>query len=481
MNGCGKDRHAILEFQGLPTAPAAAYPLPLCEKLATFLVHAAGNRPSSEQVRQQVKFVSEGKVARHTLRGGTLEGKLEVRRREDEASLAGMRNPASVIRVWPELCAAMAPVRQALLRAINLEPRLRNLASACGESPSRKPPPQECIDKARASVAQSLGLSRQDAEVCHPASPWKARLVGKVQDLANDPDMALRTWLEHGAPMGLSSPIQPGGLFPPQSGEAEMTLEDLADAQAVKRNHPLFSERHGQLRSPGLDLLAEQVNEGFGLLFSDKSAAETFLGGQAHPAPLGNITKEKPGGGVKHRLIQDLKNNSVNSAVVLTERQVLPRPIDHAKDVALLSEDLRKGEGISTLVLDFKNAFMSIPLDKAERRFNCAHVEESISLSRPKIEKEEATKGHVVVWRVLGFGGRPNPLVYSRAESFAMRSAQALLGPPVRSSQHQSLSRSRGQLYVDDPVWTHAGTLRAKNQLRQCRKLLHISRFPLDE
>jgi hypothetical protein len=182
-----------------------------------------------------------------------------------------------------------------------------------------------------------------------------------------------------------------------------------------------------------------------------------ILGGQTHPAPLGNITKEKPGGEVKHRLIQDLRRNSVNSAVVLTERQVLPRPVDHAKDVALLSDGLRKGEVISTLVLDFKNVFMSIPLDKAERRFNCAQVAEPISLSRPKIEEQEASTGHFVVWRVLGFGGRPNPLVYSRAASFAMRSAQALLGPPVRSSQHARLSRSRGQLYVDDPVWTHAG------------------------
>jgi hypothetical protein len=285
-----------------------------------------------------------------------------------------MRNPASVIRVWPELGTAMEPVRDALLKAINLEPNLRNLASACGDSPSRQPPSLDSVRKARASVAQALGLSREDAEVCHPASPWKARLVGKIQDLAKDPDKALRSWLEHGAPMGLAAPIQPGGLFPAQSGEAELTLDDLADAQAIKRNRPSFSERHGQERAPGLDLLAEQVNEGFGLLFADKAAAERFLGGQSHPAPLGNITQQKPNGEVKHRLIQDLKNNSVNKAVVLPERQVLPRPIDHAKDVALLSDGLRKGEGISTLVLDFKNAFMSIALEKAERRFNCAQV-----------------------------------------------------------------------------------------------------------
>jgi hypothetical protein len=63
-----------------------------------------------------------------------------------------------------------------------------------------------------------------------------------------------------------------------------------------------------------------------------------------------------------------------------------------------------------------------------------------------------------MVWRVLGFGGKPSPLVYSRAASFAMRTAQALLGVPNRRTQSPLLSRARGQLYVDDPIWGLAGT-----------------------
>ena len=64
--------------------------------------------------------------------------------------------------------------------------------------------------------------------------------------------------------------------------------------------------------------------------------------------------------------------NSINAAVVLRERQVLPRPIDHARDMGLLTENLRRGEVLTTLVLDFKDAFMSIPLHQDERIFNCA-------------------------------------------------------------------------------------------------------------
>jgi hypothetical protein len=53
----------------------------------------------------------------------------------------------------------------------------------------------------------------------------------------------------------------------------------------------------------------------------------------------------------------------------------------------------------------------------------------------------------------LGFGGKPNPLVFSRAASFAMRTAQALVGVPNRRLQCPQLARARGQLYVDDPIW----------------------------
>ena len=77
---------------------------------------------------------------------------------------------------------------------------------------------------------------------------------------------------------------------------------------------------------------------------------------------------------MKYRLIQDQRINFVNSAVSLPERQVLPRPIDHARDLGLLLEGLRPDEELTTLILDFKDAFMSIPLHFDEWRFNCAEI-----------------------------------------------------------------------------------------------------------
>ena len=125
-----------------------------------------------------------------------------------------------------------------------------------------------------------------------------------------------------------------------------------------------------------------------------------------HPAPLGNVVKAKPDGTLKHRLIQDLRANLVNAAVRLPERQVLPRGLDHGRDLAVLKEGLAGGEVLLTLVLDFQDAFMSVPLHPSERRFVCADADFKLTRSRPPLRPEEPASGRFLVWRVLGFGVR---------------------------------------------------------------------------
>ena len=96
---------------------------------------------------------------------------------------------------------------------------------------------------------------------------------------------------------------------------------------------------------------------------------------------------------------------------------------------------------------------MSVPLTQSELRHNCCHVEEGVTLKRSKLIPEEATCGNCVVWRVMGFGGRPNPLVFARFASLAFRTGQALC-----EAMHPGEVAVRSQLYVDDPAITLSGT-----------------------
>ena len=73
----------------------------------------------------------------------------------------------------------------------------------------------------------------------------------------------------------------------------------------------------------------------------------------------------------------------------------------------------------------------------------------------PQPTKGNPLSGHFVVWHVLGFGGRANPLVFSRAASFAMRTGQALI--PPNDMPNLGLTPARGQLYVDDPAFAFRG------------------------
>lgn len=232
-----------------------------------------------------------------------------------------------------------------------------------------------------------------------------------------------------------------------------MTIDDLDSRDPCEENHPSFTKTRDGDVPPGVALLTEQVDSGFAYLFESLDQARGVLGAKVHPAPLGNIEKIKEDGTVKDRLIQDQSANFVNSAVVLPERQVLPRGVDHGRDLAVLGDDLRDGEVLRTLVLDFKDAFMSLAIHPLERRFNCAHTTGTVKRSRPPLFEEEVAEGRFVVWKVLGFGGRPNPLIFSRAASLACRMAQGLVAKNLDDD-----AEARIQLYVDDPIITVRGS-----------------------
>ena len=81
---------------------------------------------------------------------------------------------------------------------------------------------------------------------------------------------------------------------------------------------------------------------------------------------------------------------------------------------------------------------MLVPLHPNVRPFCCACVDDLDAPGRRSF----------IVWAVLGFGGRPNPLLFGRLASWGSRTAQAL----------SFEDNCRTQIYVDDPVISTSGT-----------------------
>ena len=352
---------------------------------------------------------------------------------------------------WPRLWVTMTGVKKVLQAAREKHKDFQDLTKYCGQDVVN-PVLERLLIELRLQVAEELGVARDDADFHHDASPWRANLVRGAQIEAGDPDTALGHWLAEGAPMGITVDIEPGGLFPRVDAEADLDLKDLGNLERYTASHPSFAERHGEDRAPGVQVVEGYLQAGHGELFADARAAAAKFNKEVHPAPMGNITKMAHGA-LKHRVIQDLRRNRVNDAVRLPERQVLPRGVDHAVDMAKLTEK-SKPSSLSVLVLDFKDAFMSIPLAEAERPYNCSVIPEGVRRQRAALHPDEPEQGQCIVWRVLGFGGKPNPLVYSRAASFAMRSAQAMYSASRRGGE----ASMRSQLYVDDPAICVSGT-----------------------
>ena len=87
------------------------------------------------------------------------------------------------------------------------------------------------------------------------------------------------------------------------------------------------------------------------------------------------------------------------------------------------------------MIIDYKNAFMTVPLHPEEWPYNCSVAPQGVTRSRKPLDHGEPQTGSFVVWRVLGFGGKLNPLLYSRiATVAALRTGIGVLGHTRRHS-----------------------------------------------
>ena len=134
-----------------------------------------------------------------------------------------------------------------------------------------------------------LGVAPGDAEAHHTASGYRYNVLEGLIKKSGDSDIELPRWAKDGAPMGIDETIAPGGHFPLQDPKDDMTMEDLMQFEAENKttsNHGSFSELHGQDIAPGVELVGQHLEQGFGLLFKTREDTEEWLGKSAFPAPL---------------------------------------------------------------------------------------------------------------------------------------------------------------------------------------------------
>ena len=119
--------------------------------------------------------------------------------------------------------------------------------------------------------------------------------------------------------MGVTKKVVYGRCaFPRQDIPASMTVEEVV-AQPIVANHASFEAPTEFTEPPGYGVIADHLDSGSGFLFKDRQAAEQHLQTTLVTAPLGCVSKQRPGKTWKRRVIMDLRMKSGKQAANLPE------------------------------------------------------------------------------------------------------------------------------------------------------------------
>ena len=145
-------------------------------------------------------------------------------------------------------------------------------------------------------------------------------LLHSWSEWANDPAHTAASWLWQGAPAGISVDFRLEGLLEPVGPELALDVQELAT------DHESFHNYAGVETDPeAMAIIDSHVALGRLKEFGSHEAQSRFVDGHPVPNKFACITKLKPDGSVKRRIIMDSKKSRVTDASRKTYRQVLPR------------------------------------------------------------------------------------------------------------------------------------------------------------
>ena len=130
-----------------------------------------------------------------------------------------MRNAARAVdRVpgWKSVGLKLSKIIEEVV--IQHEDRLNKVLSGLGRMDQIEPVPEQCCELLREKLIHTFGMD-QSAVQPGPGGLFP-RVVETLTVAACDPDVHIHEWLRGKAPVGITAPVQSGGVFPvipPQS------------------------------------------------------------------------------------------------------------------------------------------------------------------------------------------------------------------------------------------------------------------------
>ena len=366
-------------------------------------------------------------VLRPTPLKGMLPSSLKsIREKENSACIGGMRSPHLAVRKVAQAQATGSKIFGALAEVIRLCPESLQVASNIAiRQHASQGFTEEIVARAKTQVATALGIG--DPGPKQGISPGVIR--GYCRS-SGDPDVVLADWIEEGAPMGIDCQVVHTGIFP-RVDAVPPTQEEINELHVSPLGWSNYRSAEDDL-STSKSILQKMVSHKWALRFDTPEEVAAAVGTSRFVLnKLALISKMKPDGTWKHRLVWDLLRSKVNSVVRQGERVVLPRPSDLVADLLELGASAPNGSEVLLLGVDIQDAFHQVPLRQAEWRYTVVLI-----------------GGTFFVFTVLVFGSGSSPTVWGR---FA-----ALLGRSTCAVLHQS--RFRTEVYVDDPVYAASGS-----------------------
>lgn len=266
-------------------------------------------------------------------------------------------------------------------------------------------------------------------------SPINGDILHIWSTAAADPASEAASWLFNGAPAGIAVKFNLDGVLEPVLNEAPNDPGDLVADLDSFTNHGRIEDN-----PDALSIIESYVKRGWLGEFDNESDLSRFVQGKPIYNKFACLSKQRTDGTMKHRLILDSKRSGVTDASAKCYKAVLPRMTDLLSGSVSLLSECRPAESVAFLVLDAEDAFWSVPLHPAERKYFCA-----------------AVRGRNGNWRHFAFvstsqGSRGAPLSWSILFGLICRCAGSTLLDEVLPYS------SRLEVYVNDPIGVFRGT-----------------------